>query len=93
MACLEEELDQQSAQRSQEPQQCRLEREEGDRSCLTEAVRDDLVEPLMDLLSQLVACRWTGRCGRATLTGAHGDRLLTRLLQFSHNTLRDHDLR
>src|SRR5262249_31490232 len=53
------------------------EREESGRPRLAEAVGDDLVEPLMGLVSQRVGCRWTRRRGRATLTGAHGDRLRT----------------
>src|SRR5262249_46251097 len=73
----EEELDEQPAERPQQPQQGRLEREEGGRPRVTEAVGDDLIEPLMGLVSQRVGCRWTRRRGRATLTGAHGDRLRT----------------
>jgi hypothetical protein len=73
----EEELHQQTPQRPQEPQQRRLELEEGRGPLVHQAVRDDLVEPLAGLALQVLDGRWTVRGGRITLAIAHGDRLLT----------------
>src|SRR5512135_1202896 len=73
VACPEEELDQQTAQRPQEPQEGRLELEERRGPLIIQTGGDDLVEPLTDLPLQLVDSRWTRRGGRATLTNAHGD--------------------
>ncbi len=42
-----------------------------------QAVRDDRVEPLVDLALQILDRRWTARDGGITLRIAHGDRLLT----------------
>ena len=52
VVCLEEQLDQQGAEQEQ-PQEGLLEVEEGHGAWIAQAVDDDLVEPLLDLLLQL----------------------------------------
>ena len=63
MPCPEEELDQQTAQRVQVPQQDLLKVEEGRGARALEAVGDDLVESLVDLRAQGFEVRWTRRGG------------------------------
>src|SRR5438270_7554618 len=76
VARLEEQLDQQAAERLQEREQGLLEVEERGGPRVLQAIRDDLVEPLMGLLPEGFEVRWTGGRGRVNLVIALGGGLL-----------------